>query len=180
MPDIAGMLEKYDASGEEAAFKPRFFALLASAPACLMRNFFNPGHITGSALLLSADGKRVLLNHHRSLNKWLCFGGHADGDADILAVARRELEEESGIIDAQVLPGGIHDLDIHPIPENPKKGEPAHLHYDVRFVFKAGREDFTLSDESHALKWCSFDEALELAADASMRRLISKARVMAG
>jgi len=172
------LLEHYEPTEEERAFMPRFAALLDHAPACLHRDYFIPGHITGSALLISADGQRVLLNHHKSLNKWLCFGGHADGDGDIIAVATRELTEESGIGDAVLLPGGIHDVDIHPIPENPAKGEPAHEHFDVRFLFRARNEDFSLSDESLNLKWCGFDEALALVTSSGMKRLIEKARAV--
>src|SRR5688500_13307290 len=55
------------------------------------------GHITGAAWLVDAEGRRVLLTHHRKLNKWLQLGGHADGEADVRAVALREAEEESGL-----------------------------------------------------------------------------------
>src|SRR5688572_8098554 len=51
------------------------------------------GHLTGAAWLVSADGRRVLLTHHRKLQRWLQLGGHADGDADLVAVALREAEE---------------------------------------------------------------------------------------
>jgi 8-oxo-dGTP pyrophosphatase MutT (NUDIX family) len=55
------------------------------------------GHFTGSAWLVSGDGLRVLLTHHRKLGRWLQLGGHADGDRDLARVALREAEEESGL-----------------------------------------------------------------------------------
>ena len=110
-----------------------------------------PGHFTGSAWLVSADGRRVLLTHHRKLDRWLQLGGHADGDADLARVALREAEEESGLRGLRVEPA-IFDLDRHRIPA--RGNEPEHWHYDVRFVVYAGEnEDFSVSEESIALAW---------------------------
>ena len=131
------------------------------------------GHLTGSAWLVSADGARVLLTHHRKLGLWLQLGGHADGDADLARVALREAEEESGLTELAI-EGGIFDLDRHWIPE--RKGEPGHWHYDVRFVVRArGSEDFAVSEESHALAWRPIaDVASDESADASVRRMARK------
>lgn len=170
------LLQAYRPTPDEIAFIPRFLELLKVSPKCLYRHYFKPGHITGSGLLISRDGKRVLLNLHKSLNKWLCFGGHCDGESDILNVAQRELLEESGISGAEPLAPGIHDIDIHTIPANPEKNEPAHEHFDVRFIFRAWNDEFAISDESLGLKWCDFDEALALVNSEGMKRLIGKAR----
>jgi len=176
--DLAAMLNAYDPpDAGEAEDRFRMLVLLQSEPACFERSCFVPGHITGSALLVSGDGRRALMNHHKSLNKWLCFGGHADGEADILSVARREGVEESGIERIEPAFGGIFDLDIHPIPANLKRNEPAHEHFDIRYLFRVtGRENFTVSDESHDMKWCGYDEAVQLAGDDGMRRLLRKWR----
>ena len=52
----------------------------------------NPrAHLTGSAFVVSHDGLRVLLLHHRKLGRWLQPGGHADaGESSGEAVALRE------------------------------------------------------------------------------------------
>ncbi len=153
----------------------RFLDLIdAAGEECLFRHHFAPGHITGSALLISPDGQRCLLNHHKFLNKWLCFGGHADGDTDILAVAARETAEESGILRFTPFVEGVADMDIHPVPFNQKKNEPAHLHFDIRTIFQAQDEAFTQSDESAALEWVTYDEAKRRTADdAAMQRQIA-------
>lgn len=52
-----------------------------------------PSHFTGSALLASKDFSKILLNHHLSLDKWIQFGGHADGNADLLSVAKESLKK---------------------------------------------------------------------------------------
>lgn len=173
---LIARLERHAAQHEaEQASALRVVDLIHSAPRCFYRDHFNPGHVTGSALLISRDGTKVLMNHHGALDKWICFGGHADGETNIANVALRELQEESGITDIAFVTNDIFDVDIHPIPANPKKSEPAHEHFDIRFLFRVtGNGNFTLSDESHAMKWCDYEEALRLAGDDSMRRLLQK------
>ena len=162
----------------EAAHKNSILILLQSTRRCYDRDHFDPGHITGSGLLISCDGKRVLMNHHKSLNKWLSFGGHADGDDNVMNVAGREVTEESGIENMEPVIDGIFDVDVHPIPANPKKGEPAHSHFDIRYLFRVkdpASETFALSDESVSLRWCDYAEASQLISqDGSMARLLSK------
>ena len=53
-------------------------------------------HFTASAWVVSPDRKQVLMAYHRLYDSWAWLGGHADGDRDLLAVALREVREESG------------------------------------------------------------------------------------
>lgn len=131
------------------------------------------GHFTASAWLVSRDGLRLLMTHHRKLGLWLQLGGHADGQRDLRAAALREAQEESGLPGLSV-EQEIFDLDRHWIPEH--KGVPAHWHYDVRFVVRAtAGEAFVVSDESHALAWRGIGElARDPEADASIRRMARK------
>ncbi|MCD9126852.1 NUDIX hydrolase [Luteimonas fraxinea] len=128
------------------------------------------GHFTASALVVSSDGARTLLTHHRKLGMWLQPGGHADGDRNLARVALRETEEETGLVGVTVQPG-IFDLDRHWIPEH--KSVPGHWHYDVRYVVRAGTDEtFAVSEESHALAWVPLrDVADGEAYDASLRRM---------
>ena len=48
------------------------------------------------AIFVVHDGK-VLVIHHRNLNKWLPLGGHIELDEDPEAAAVREAKEESGL-----------------------------------------------------------------------------------
>lgn len=131
------------------------------------------GHFTGSCWLVSADGLRVLLMHHRKLDRWLQPGGHADGDTDLARVALREAQEETGVIGLHV-EGGIFDIDRHRIPA--RMNEPEHWHYDVRYVVRAGVDErFTINTESCALAWRAItDVAADVSLDTSLRRMANK------
>jgi 8-oxo-dGTP pyrophosphatase MutT (NUDIX family) len=131
------------------------------------------GHFTASSWLVDRTGSRVLLTHHRKLDRWLQLGGHADGDRDLARVALREAEEESGLTGLSV-EAAIFDLDRHWIPE---RGDvPGHWHYDVRYVVHCnGSEDYVVGDESHDLAWREIVAiADEAGADASMQRMAGK------
>lgn len=131
------------------------------------------GHFTASVWLVSGDGVRTLLTHHRKLGLWLQLGGHADGERDLKVAALKEAMEESGLTGLQIGPG-IFDLDRHRIPEY--KGVPEHWHYDVRYVVRAGSDEaYVVSDESHDLAWRDIGAlAQDPDADASVRRMAGK------
>lgn len=135
---------------EEASVAADFAALLDDPGDPFVRDRL-AGHFTASAWLVDRAGERLLMTHHRKLDRWLQLGGHADGDRDLAAVALKEAEEESGLTDLAVEPD-LFDLDRHWIPA---RGEvPGHWHYDARYVVRAtAGEDFAVSDESHALAW---------------------------
>ncbi|MDA3913401.1 NUDIX hydrolase [Oleiagrimonas sp.] len=131
------------------------------------------GHFTASCWLVSADGERTLLTHHRKLDRWLQPGGHADGDVDLARVALREAEEETGVPQL-TLEGGVFDIDRHRIPA---RGDvPEHWHYDVRFVIRAGSDErFVVSEESHDLAWRPVREIRDGSEyDASLRRMAGR------
>jgi len=157
---------------EELEFVAQFHELILS-PRCFYRDHL-PGHITASAWIVDETITSALLIHHAKLNKWLQPGGHADGDENILQVATREVHEETGLRDLSFLKPGIFDLDIHPIPE--RKGFPEHLHYDIRFAFRASRQaPLKISDESSDLKWISLQEIPSITKqNTSILRMIEK------
>ena len=131
------------------------------------------GHITGSAWILDNLGSFVLLTHHRKLDRWFQPGGHCDGDDDVLGVALKEALEETGVSDIRVDSESIFDVDIHEIPE--RKGIPAHLHYDVRFLLRADKDlPLVITEESNDLAWIELGKVRELNSEESMMRMVRK------
>jgi 8-oxo-dGTP pyrophosphatase MutT (NUDIX family) len=159
---------------EEGRSIDRIIDFVAAEPRCFEREL-ESGHVTGSAWIVSPGRDSVLLTHHRKLDRWLQMGGHADGDCDILRVALREAHEESGLASMVPVHDRIFDVDVHAIPARAR--EPAHFHYDVRFLLEADPSaDLVVSSESKAIAWVPLDRLVGLAVDASVLRMAEKTR----
>lgn len=129
------------------------------------RNNFD-GHFTASAFLVDTTKAKILFLKHKKLNRWLQPGGHIDKtDASILEAALREVNEETGLqrADLKLNDDLVFDLDAHVIPENTKKNEPAHVHYDIRYLIEVVNETNLLINQAEAdgWKWLSIDDELE-------------------
>jgi 8-oxo-dGTP pyrophosphatase MutT (NUDIX family) len=171
---LAAYRERYP---QEADVVAEFEAFVRAEPRCFERDC-RSGHVTGSAWVVNAAGTHVLLTHHRKLNRWLQLGGHCDGDGDVAGVACREAAEESGLAVEPVSPD-IFDIDIHPIPA--RRADPAHLHFDTRFLLRVvGSDAFRVSDESLALRWVNVDDMESLTSEPSMLRMARKALAQIG
>lgn len=146
--------------------------LVRTSAAPFSRGTFAPGHVTASLFIIDGAG-RLLLHHHRRLDKWLQMGGHLEPGESALEAALREGAEESGLRDLEAEPE-ILDLDIHPIPAG--KGEPDHRHYDVRYLARTSTpESITIDDaESLDLRWVTLADAVTLMATEESRRVIDK------
>lgn len=131
------------------------------------------GHVTGSAWIVNDARTHVLMMHHRKLNQWFQPGGHCDGDPDVLNVALKEANEETGLKNLKVVNGEIYDVDVHQIPE--RKGIPAHFHYDVRFLIEADmNEPLIVTEESNDLAWVSLEKIAEHNDSESIMRMARK------
>jgi len=147
----------------EKEFRALFLSFINKHSNCFERSL-SIGHITGSAWIVDLENRCCLLTHHKKLNKWLQLGGHADGDSDIIGVSRKEAIEESGLKSLELVSENIFDIDIHTIPA--RKNEPEHLHYDIRFLFIADKnEPLVVSKESKDLAWVSYEELNDVCKD---------------
>ena len=138
-----------------------------------------PAHVTGSAWVVNPDRSKVLMMHHKKLNQWFQPGGHADGDADIVRVALKETEEETGISAEQIklVDGGIFDVDIHSIA--PYGNDPEHQHIDIRFLLEIDdRIPVPGNDESHEVLWIDLLAVSHYNRNRSTYRMLEKTREM--
>ena len=173
---IAGLVHHAAADPEEEAALLRILRFLAQSPDPFGRG--NPeGHITGSAVIGRPGGSAFLLVRHRKLERWLQPGGHTDdADADVLQTALREAREETGIAALDVrLNGRPFDVDVHPIPARP--GEPAHHHFDLRYLATTSEAGVAAqAEEVDGARWFTLDEALSARVDPSLARALKKAQ----
>jgi ADP-ribose pyrophosphatase YjhB (NUDIX family) len=139
---------------------------------CFDRNL-KAGHLTGSAWIVDRDRTHALLTHHARLGAWLQLGGHVEDDPDMLNAAWREAREESGLDCVRPVSNHIFDVDVHEIPATPKT--PAHIHYDIRYLFEADRDaELSASAESKSLRWIGLDEITEVTREESVLRMVRK------
>lgn len=139
-------IEAYQPFDErEAADKQHFLEFINTFPDVLTRNN-HFGHFATSAIIVNQDRTKMLMVHHNIYKTWIQPGGHADGIEDLMSVAKREAEEETGIKDLAPLSAGIFDIKSDPIHWHIKKNHyvPTHLHFDINFLFEA--------DDSRPLK----------------------------
>lgn len=130
-----------------------------------------PGHLTASAAVLDAAGRRTLLTLHRKIGLWLQLGGHCEpDDPSLAAAALREATEESGIAGLRLLPAPVR-LDRHAVGCG---GGSWHLDVQYAAVAPAGAEPVVDETESDALAW--FDvTALPEPSDDACRALVAAA-----
>ena len=160
----------------ESDMVQRIRSLVQAHSDCFERTCL-PGHITGSAWIVSPDRKRYLLTHHRKLNRWLQTGGHADGESTPHNVALREAREESGMDNFRIVEPKGHriplDVDVHDIPA--RKSEPKHEHHDLRYLLVAAvGQEITVSNESHDVRWFTAEDLLTMIQEPGILRMLRK------
>lgn len=169
---LLGDLELYVAADElERLSLARIREFVSRSPIAFSRA--NPeGHVTASAVVARPEDSSFLFIWHRKLNRWLQPGGHMEaGDGSVFAAAVREAREETGIETFDFPIGDrIFDVDMHPIPAHGP--DPAHVHYDIRYLLTVPGPLSTLSEDRALF---TLDQALIAGVDDSLARALRKA-----
>ena len=161
---------------QEEADRAVMLRLLQQPDIFLRRN--QAAHFSASGWIVDAARQRTLMAYHRIYNAWAWTGGHADGETELLAVALREAQEETGVHARPVSPE-IFSLEILTVDGHEKRGVyvPSHLHLNVTYLLEADPTEpiRAKADENAAVRWFSLGEALESCAEEWMvRRVYSK------
>ena len=145
-------LENYIPFNEqEEKDKEQFLRFIDTFDDVLSRdNIF--GHFSASAFVVNKERNKMVVVYHLINDGWICPGGHADGNDDLLSVAVREVLDEN-----------IYSIQSAPVKGHIKHGKyvSAHLHLDVIYLMEADDKIPLIykEDESTGVTWVSFDEA---------------------
>lgn len=139
----------------------------ANSDAFLRSNLI--AHMTASAWIVNPLRTKTLLVYHRLFDSWSWTGWHADGEEDLLAVALREVREETGVKNPRPVSKDIYSLEVLTVDGHEKHGEyvPSHLHMNVTYLLEA-EESETLHicrEENSGVAWFSLEEALEVSTE---------------
>ena len=129
-------------------------------------------HLTSSAFVLSPDRKKALLIYHRIYDSWSWAGGHADGEGNLLAVALREVAEETGCHAVPLSERPI-SLEILPVEAHLRRGCPVdrHLHLNTTFLLEAD-DSLPLTADPHetaGAAWFPLGKVLEASSEEHMK-----------
>ena len=135
-------------------------------------------HFTASNWIVNKDRTKVLMIYHNIYKSWAWTGGHADGDSDLLHVAIKEAEEETGINNLKLLSDGIYALQILTVDSHIKRGKfvSSHLHLDCCFLLEANEEEKLRikKDENSGVKWVEIDKVTKLTNEEKMKPIYAK------
>lgn len=119
-------------------------------------------HLTASAWVMSPDRTKVLMAYHNLYDSWAWLGGHADGESDLLAVALREAEEESGVGAVRPVMEEILSIETLCVEGHEKRGRyvPCHLHLNVTYLLEADPDQplRIKPDENSAVAWIEVED----------------------
>ncbi len=135
-------------------------------------------HFTASNWIVNKEKSKVLMIYHNIYKSWAWTGGHADGDSNLLHVALKEAQEETGLKNLKVISNGIFGIQILTVDSHIKREKfiPSHLHLDCCFLLQAN-ENETLKvkeDENSAVEWIDIDKAIEITNELKMKPIYSK------
>lgn len=134
-------------------------------------------HFTASAWVIDRNGRQVLMLWHNIYRSWSWAGGHADGEADLLAVALREVQEETGLA-AVPVSREIYSLEILPVDGHVKREAyvAPHLHLNLTYLLRADESGAlrVKPDENSGVRWMDRDAAVEACTEPYMKRIYTK------
>lgn len=144
---------------------------------CLLRTN-RLGHFSASAWVINPEATKVLLNFHNIYKNWGWLGGHADGEDDLLGVALREVEEESGLTRLHAVSPSPISLEILPVAYHNKNGRfvCSHTHLNLTYLVTALEEEplRIKPDENSGLMWVELDKAPLLTNEECMKPIYEK------
>ena len=133
-------------------------------------------HMTASAWVVNRARSKVLMAYHNIYDSWSWLGGHADGEEDLLAVALKEVREESGVKNVRPASEDIFSLEVLTVDGHMKRGKyvSSHLHLNVTYLLIADDTNVLTvkPDENSGVKWFTPEGAVEASSEKWFREHI--------
>lgn len=171
------MIKSYKPYNEQEEKDKQFFIECENIEQILTRDN-ERCHLTSSAVVVNKQRTKMLCIYHNIYNSWTWVGGHADGDDDMLYVAKKEAGEETSIKNIKVLIDKPIAIDSLPVAGHVKRGKyvPAHSHLNVTYLFEADdTEKIQIkADENSNVAWLSFEEILKFTTEPHMKPVYRK------
>ena len=172
------MLEEYNPDCEQEFHDKRMILQYARRNDDILLRTNETAHFTASPWIVNPARTHVLMIHHNIYNSWSWVGGHADGEADLQAVALREAQEETGVCRIRPLSNSIFSLEILTVAAHFKRGQYVvpHLHLNTTFLMEADdRQPLRAKpDENSAVRWFTLDDAVDRCSEPAMKIIYQK------
>lgn len=165
--DVLMQIKAYEPTCDsELQDKKEFIWLLENyqEKAFLRENSF--GHITASSIIVDKTRQYMLMCFHNIYKSWAWLGGHADGECNLEALARKEAKEETGIEDLKLLEPNFSSIEILAVDPHYKKGKyvSSHLHYNVTYLYEGDMDKkiHIKADENSKVDWIKISDLYDL------------------
>ena len=174
--ELLQILERYAPFNEQEARDRAVLMGLLRTGQNLWTRENEAAHLTASAWVVNGDRERVLMAYHNIYDSWSWLGGHADGERDLLAVALREVREESGLTEVRPVSEDLYSLEILTVDGHEKHGRyvSSHLHLNVTYLLEADPSAAIRPkpDENSRVGWFSPADAVAASSEPWFRERI--------
>jgi len=135
MKDIYQFVQNYIPYNDQEEKDKKLILQQLSADNILTRKN-HLAHLTVSAWIVSPDYQKVLMAYHNIYQSYAWLGGQLDGNADIVSVIKKEIQEESGLSEFQLIENQLFSLEVLTVDGHVKNGEyvSSHLHLNLTFL----------------------------------------------
>lgn len=166
MQNLIKSLQSYFPYNEQEENDRRVMLHLLKTQSNLLSRENQTVHFSAASWLLNENHTKVLMVYHNIYHSWSWTGGHADGDADLLAVAKREAMEETGVNHIRTISEDIYSVEILTVDGHMKRGVyvPSHLHLNVTYLLETDEQEMlrVKPDENSGVRWFPLEDALKV------------------